>query len=275
MRKLHLAFATLLIHMAMAVAFGQTGNAPRYQLPPQDNVDAFDTQPLPAAILSPSKQVLALSYRRAYPTIGELSQPILRLAGARVNPNTNGPQRTANIYAITIKQISDGTETKVTVPAQANLSNIRFSPDGTHLSFLNTKANGIELWVAEVATGRGKLLSGTDRLNATTGDPCDWLHDNKTLICEMVSSTRGSAPVAPTVPTGPNIQENIGKAAPAPTFEDMIKTVNDEALFEYYFTSQLAAIDTTTGRKTLIGHPAIFDNVTPSPSGEYLLVTKI
>ena len=57
--------------------------------------------------------------------------------------------------------------------------------------------------------------------------------------------------------------------------EDMIKTAHDEALFEYYFTSQLAAINIASGAETLIGRPAIFDSVTPSPSGEYLLVAKI
>jgi dipeptidyl aminopeptidase/acylaminoacyl peptidase len=77
------------------------------------------------------------------------------------------------------------------------------------------------------------------------------------------------------VPKGPNVQENQGKPAPAPTFEDMLKTAHDDALFEYYFTTQLAAFHVTSGRKTLIGRPAIFDNVSPSPSGEYLLVSKI
>ncbi|HYV24576.1 MAG TPA: prolyl oligopeptidase family serine peptidase, partial [Pyrinomonadaceae bacterium] len=38
---------------------------------------------------------------------------------------------------------------------------------------------------------------------------------------------------------------------------------------------QIAAIDVTTGRKTMIGKPAIFDSVSPSPSGEYVLVTMI
>src|SRR5438105_5693869 len=261
MRKIYFLFAAIVLIATAAVQFAQTSDAPRYQLPPKEVVAAFDAPPLPAAILSPSKQVLALTDRRAYPTIAELAQPILHLAGARVNPNSNGPQRTSNIYAITLKKISDGSEIKVTAPAQANLSNIHFSPDGMHLSFVNTKPNGIELWIADVATGRAKLVSGTDRLNATTGDPCDWLHDNKTLICTIVVSTRGPAPAAPAVPTGPNIQENLGKAAPAATYEDMIKTVHDEALFEYYFTSQIAAIDATTGRKTLIGKPAIFDNV--------------
>ena len=191
MRKVHFVFAAMLLVAVATVNFAQTSDAPKYQLPPKDVVDAFDAAPLPAAVLSPSKQVLALSYRRAYPTIAELSQPILRLAGARVNPNSNGPQHTANIYAITLKKISDGSEIKVTVPPQANLSNIHFSPDGNHLSFLNTKPTGVELWIAEVATGKAKLITG-DRLNATTGDPCDWLHDNKTVICTLVVATRGA-----------------------------------------------------------------------------------
>jgi dipeptidyl aminopeptidase/acylaminoacyl peptidase len=244
-------------------------------MPPKEIVDAFDAPPLPQAILSPSKQLMALTFRKAYPTIAELSQPMLRLAGARVNPRNNGPQRAAEIYAITLKKIADGSEVKVMVPPQANLANVRFSPDGSHLSFQNRKDDRIELWVADTTTGRAKLVSGNGRLNATIGDPCDWLRDNATLICELMPAGRGPAPPEPTVPTGPNIQETSGKAAPAATYEDMIKTAHDEALFEYYFTSQLAAINVVSGSKSLIGRPAIFESVTPSPSGEYLLTTKI
>ena len=277
MLKRAIAFAAVFVLSAATVQFAQPRPQPvarQYLMPPREIVAAFDAPVLPTAILSPSKQVMALSYRRNYPTIAELSQPILRLAGLRVNPKTNGPQRTSNIFAITIKKISDGSEMKVAVPAQANLSNIHFSPDGSHLSFLNTKENGIELWVADTATGRVKLVSGADRLNATAGDPCDWLHDNATLVCELVPADRGPVPAEPAVPPGPNIIENSGKAAPAPTFEDMIKTAHDEDLFEYYFTSQLAAFNAASGTKTLIGRPAIFSSVTPSPDGEYLLVSK-
>src|SRR6266852_1997337 len=147
MLKRTLAFAAAFIITATTAQFGQT--APRYLMPPKEIVEAFDAPLLPTAILSPSKQVMALVYRRNYPTIAELAQPILRLAGARVNPKTNGPQRTANVFAITLRKISDGSEVKVAVPPQANLSNVRFSPDGSHLSFLNTKENGIELWIAD------------------------------------------------------------------------------------------------------------------------------
>jgi dipeptidyl aminopeptidase/acylaminoacyl peptidase len=256
------------------VAIAQT-DAPRYQLPPKHVIDAFDAAPLPQAILSPSKQTLALLYRRPYPTIAELSRPMLRLAGARINPKTNGAHLTPRIYGITFKRISDGAETKVVVPPQANLGNVRFSPDGKRVSFLHTRPDRVELWVADVATGRARSVTGLDRLNQTAGDPCDWLQDSVHVICEIVPAGRGVPPVEPAVPSGPNIQENQGKPAPAPTFEDLLKTAHDDNLFEYYFTSQLAFYNIESARKTLIGRPAIFDGVTPSPNGEYLLISKL
>src|SRR5437870_5858579 len=192
MRKREFVLAATLIITASAMLFAQSIQAPRYQLPPKEIIDAFEAPPLPQAILSPSRQVMALLYRRANPMIAELSRPMLRLAGARIDPPTNGPHLTSRIYAVTLKTISDGSEVKVTAPPQANLSNLHFSPDGTHLSFLNTRDNGIELWVAEVASGKAKMISGADRLNSTTGDPCDWLHDNMTLICELRSEEHTS-----------------------------------------------------------------------------------
>jgi dipeptidyl aminopeptidase/acylaminoacyl peptidase len=272
-RKQNCVFAAVLIVAIAILAIAQT-NAPRYQLPPKHVIDAFDAAPLPQAILSPSKKTLALLYRRPYPTIAELSRPMLRLAGARINPKTNGPHRTGLIYAITLKRIADGAEAKVTVPAQANISNVRFSPNGEYLSFLNTTPTGIELWVS-YATGKARRVSGFDRLNSASGDPCDWLHDSANVICEIVAAGRGLTPSEPAVPSGPNIQENQGKPSPAPTFEDLLKTAHDDNLFEYYFTSQLAAYNIESARKTLIGRPALFDSVTPSPSGEYLLISKI
>ena len=88
---------------------------------------------------------------------------------------------------------------------------MKFSPDGSHLSFLNTKDAAIEVWVADVATGASKKVSGAERVNATAGDPCDWVKDNVTLVCEMVPAGRGPAPKEPDVPPGPNVQENYGQ----------------------------------------------------------------
>jgi dipeptidyl aminopeptidase/acylaminoacyl peptidase len=268
-------FLPIAIIALAPVLLAQSPEAPKYLTPPPNIVTAFDAQPLPQTVVSPNRQLLALTYRHGEPDIAELAAPVLRLAGARVNPKNYGPHRTALIYGVTLKRIADGNETKVAVPPDANLSYVKFSPDGLHLSFLNTKENAIELWVADAATGQAKAVTGTDRINSTTGDPCDWLKDNQTIVCEMVPTGRAPAPAEPAVPSGPNVQENLGKTAPAATYEDMIRTSHDEDLFEYYWTSQLAAINVASGAKTPIGHAAIFANVSPAPSNEYLLVTMV
>lgn len=262
-----------------AIAFGTLApalQAENYLTPPQVIVDILDAAPLPTVLLSPDRQTIALLERRSMPTIGELSEPIHRLAGARINPKTNGrQQRTGAGVGITLKSVNGGADRKLTLPAGGNVGGLLFSPDGKHLSFTNTKANGIELWVADVASGQAKLLSGSDRLNAAAGEPCDWLEDKVTVVCTLVPAGRGSAPAEPRVPAGPNVHENYGKSSPAPTFEDMLKTKYDDDLFEYYFTSQIATYDIPTARKTVVGKPAIVESVTPSPGGEFLLVSKI
>jgi len=279
MKSRAFAYAVVLVLAASALQYAQTRQPAAksgYLTPPKVVVDILDAQPTPSVILSPDHRTVALLSRRSMPSVADLAQPIHRIAGARINPKTNGrQQRGGAVIGITLKSIADGSEKKVTVPPNANIGGVSFSPDAKRLSFTNTKANGIELWVADAATGQSRLVSGIDRLNGTGSNPVDWLKDGVTMVVQLVPAGRGPAPVEPLVPTGPNIQENHGKAAPTPTFEDMIKNNHDEVLFEYYFTSQLAAIDSTTGRKTLIGRPGIFDNVAPSPSGEYLLVSRI
>jgi dipeptidyl aminopeptidase/acylaminoacyl peptidase len=261
--------------LSLLLAPALVAQGPKYLTPPSEVIAAFDAAPLPEALLGPSKKVMALAYRKAQPPIAALARPMLRIAGERVNPRTNGPHRTSLIYAIRLQKIAGGGETSVAVPPQANLSNLKFSPDGSKLAFLNTRDNGIELWVANASSGMAKKVSGTARLNAAAGDPCDWLRDNKTIVCKVVPAGRGPVPADSNVPSGPNVQENEGKVAQSATYEDMIRTAHDEALFEYYFTSQLAVIDSSAGAAALIGKPAILRDVAPSPNDRFILVTKI
>src|SRR5688572_19440567 len=64
-----------------------------YLLPPKDIVDILDAAPPPTVELSPARDLVALLDRASMPTIAQLSQPMYRLAGVRINPRTNGPHR--------------------------------------------------------------------------------------------------------------------------------------------------------------------------------------
>jgi dipeptidyl aminopeptidase/acylaminoacyl peptidase len=115
---------------------------------------------------------------------------------------------------------------------------------------------------------------GTVKLNAVLGTPCSWLPGSTELLCKIVQATRGAAPKESDVPTGPDVEESLGKVSPAPTYEDMLKTTTDEAIFEYYATSDLAVVSLSGVVKPL---PAkgLIERATPSPDGRYALVAIV
>ena len=80
--------------VAGAVTLSAKNWAPQpsgYLTPPPAIVDIMEAEPLPMAIVSPKRDVMALLSRTSMPSIAEVAQPMLRLAGLRINPRTNGP----------------------------------------------------------------------------------------------------------------------------------------------------------------------------------------
>jgi len=264
------AVTAALLTVSPVVAQETTG----YLLPPPDIVDILDAPPIPQVVVSPKGDTVALLSRPSMPSIAELAQPMLRLAGYRLNPRTNGPHRSAGITRITLKNIGDGAEHAFDAPRETSLGPVEFSPDGSRLVFTLTRYNGIEVWLMEVATGNVRPLSDAS-INAAWGDPCDWLDENATVICTFKAAARGVPPAAPDVPAGPNIQEHSGGAAPIRTYQDLLANAHDEALFEYYFTSQVATIEIATGRRTAIGRPGLYQQVSASPSGQHILMVEV
>jgi len=257
----------------LALLSGTLSAQTPYKTPPQIIVDILDAPPLPVASMSPDRQWLLLLEQRSMPTIAELAQPMLRLAGNRINPRTTGPQLPGGITGLVLKRVADGSERRINVPTPAALLFIFWSPDSRNVAFVQTRDSGLVLWVADAASGQTRALTGAT-LNATNGPPCQWMPAGTTLLCEFVPDGRGPAPVEPETPVGPTIQETRGRAAPAPTFEDLLKNHFDEQLFDYYFTAQLALVDVVTGARTAVGKPAIFERVDVSPGGENVLVIR-
>jgi dipeptidyl aminopeptidase/acylaminoacyl peptidase len=256
-----------------AALIAQTGAAPAtYLTPPKAMVDILDAEPLPTVSVSPTRDVIASTSRRSMPSIEEVSQPMLRLAGLRINPRTNGPHGGSGGTGITLRTIATGAERKVTVPQGARIGGISFSPDGKRLTFTNTGESRVDLYIADVATGQSRMVNGA--LNAVSGG-CEWLDDSSGLLCAFVPDGRGPAPAAPKAPSGPNVQENSGKPGPVRTYQDLLTSAHDEALFEYYFTNQLAFVDAATGSRTPAGKPGMHSSTSVSPNGQFVIVERI
>jgi dipeptidyl aminopeptidase/acylaminoacyl peptidase len=259
-----------LLALASVAALAQGG----YQKPPREVLDVLNAPVTPTAFISPTRDAVLLATGVRYPSIADLAQPMLRLAGLRINPNTSGPHRAQYFVAYTLKRIPDGAETKITLPVGAHVSAPEWSGDGKRFAFTNTTPTGIELWVGDAATGALTKVRGA-AVNAIYGDAVQWMPDGRTLLVQLVPSARQKLAPAPSVPAGPTIQESSGKAAPVRTYEDMLKNPYDEDQFEYYATAQLAYVDAASGKVANVGQPAIYETARPSPDGKYLLVARV
>ncbi len=245
-----------------------------YRTPPPDVaaiVGAFDT---PVARVSPTNDWLALTERRAHPTIAQLAEPALGLAGIRFNPRTNGDDQPPLGIGITLIALDHREEWQVELPDEAQITYPVWSPDGKQLAFTNTTSQGVELWLVSVESKRVRRLTGPE-LMAARGQPCQWMSGSEAVLCQLVPAERGPAPQPADTPVGPTIQEaGGGQLAPMRTYQNLLQSPFDEELFDHYFTAQLALID-LEGERQLIGEPAIFDDVEPAPDGMHILVSRV
>jgi hypothetical protein len=85
-------------------------------MPPKAIADLVDAPGTPGVSVSPNKKHILILERASLPSIEELSQPELRLAGLRINPATNGRSRTRYYTGIIIQNLDSGTKTREGAP---------------------------------------------------------------------------------------------------------------------------------------------------------------
>ncbi len=248
-----------------------------YQQPPKIIIEALNALPAPAISVSPQRDYAVFMQQLRYPSIAEVAQPMLRLAGIRIDTNTNAMHMAPTYTSYALQRLSDGGEVKVGLPRDSKLGVPIWSPDGKQFAFTNTMKNGVELWMATTATGQARRIEGAVVNGVMAPEPvgAEWMGDNKTLIVRLVPAGRGAPPAETSIPKGPHVQESLGHAGPAPTYEDLLSTPHDEDLFDYYATAQLAWIDAETGKLTPLGSPGIFTALRPSPDDKHLMVSRL
>ena len=269
-----------------------SADAGGYLVPPDRIVEILDAPPTPGVLVGPERDVIVLVESRSMPPIAWLARPMHRLAGYRIDPRNSGPWSAPAITAMTIRPLdaagpstgngsgSGGGATaedggfRIVAPAGTTLGWPAFAPDGSHLSYAVLRDTGIELWVADLAARQPRPLTSA-ALNATWGNPCEWLADSSGVLCRFRQSARGSPPAPPRAPGGPNVQENDGRQSPVRTYQDLLANAHDEALFRYHFTSQIATVELATGSRTDVGAPGLFASISGAPDGEHLLVERI
>src|SRR4029077_2616218 len=72
-------------------------------------------------------------------------QPMLRLAGLRINPRTNGAHRPPRVVGLSLVSLGDGKWTELVLPAGLGFSTPVWAPDGRRFAFTATDEDAIRL----------------------------------------------------------------------------------------------------------------------------------
>ena len=246
-----------------------------YQMPPKAIADLANAPLPPALRINSSREWMMLMERPGYPSIEELAQPELRLAGLRMNPRTNGSSRSYSYSSLTLKHMDSGRTFSVSgLPGNSQIENLSWSPDGKRFAFTITTQKGIALWAGTVAAKSASPLTDSNVNDAMGGTPYDWIGSDQILV-KMVPKDRGDRPEEILVPAGPVIQESAGQKTTLRTYQDLLENPYDEELFEYYTTSELVMHDLEKGTSKPFAKAGMIAGASPSPDDQYIMVETI
>jgi dipeptidyl aminopeptidase/acylaminoacyl peptidase len=243
-----------------------------YQVPPKEIADLLLAKPTPSVSVDSKGEWMLLSERNSYPTVEELGQPEIRVAGLRLNPNNFSPSRQTYINNFLLKNIKAGKEYKVSgLPANMLASNVSWSDSEKKIVFTNTTGTRVDAYIIDVATQKAMRVN-KQPLNLINGANIRWVDDNS-IMYKVATVAASAAPKKPITPKGPTIQQSIGKAAPTRTYQDLIKSPYDEQLYEFMAQAQLVV--NKNGVETNIGKPAIYASVSFSADKKYMMQRTI
>lgn len=252
--------------------YAATAQEALYQRPPQV-IEKVALAPLaPTRIISGNNQWILQLDRSRYTPIAKLAQTELRLAGMRINPASFCRSRMSEYSGASLLKMMDDKAVQIKgLPAKSFIMASSFSPNAKQIVLAVEEGNGIYLYRVNPETATAQKISDR-RMNLTTYAYMEWLNDDE-FVTILVPNSLGAAPAEKELPKGPAIQESTGKAAPARTWQDMLKSPHDENVFTYYFTGQMARINGQTVKE--IGKPAVYSGLSVSPDKQMLLVSMI
>lgn len=266
-------FKSIIVLFCSITVYAQ--EATDYQKPPKEIEELIDV-PLPPAVgLDKQSETILFYYRDRYQSIEQLSQAEMRLGGLRINPVTNIGSRTVFYNNLELGSTKNKKRKKIVgLPNNPQLTNFQFSPDDKYISFTNTTTKGVELWLIDVKKAKATKL--TDAIiNANLGQSVIWSRDSKSILLKTLPKDRPELiDVSKQVPTGPIVSESDGEKAQNRTYQDLLKTPNDEQNFSILAHSEIKKISLDGHIEDFLPN-AMYKSLRFSPDGDYLLVSTI
>ena len=264
--KRFLVFLSLVILCTPLISAKQT----TYQRPPQEIEELVLATPTPSPVFNSDCSAVMLMYSNSSIPIANVPLNGLFLANVHIDPNKYCRMREKGYHTLSLKRIPDGEEVIVSdLPEGGTTLHALWYPKGDKVLIFYSESDGVYLYSANLEDGKALRVSNR-RINTTARKFVIWINDTDFLTACVVEGCE-----APTLgtPTGPIIQESLGKKTRSRTVQGLLRDEFDVANFKYYFTSQLVRIS-PSGEKE-IGEPAIYRTISISPDREHLMVYRV
>ncbi|MCL7715627.1 alpha/beta hydrolase family protein [Stenotrophomonas mori] len=248
-----------------------------YRLPSAALQAVVDAPRAPTLLLSPRRDLAAVLQTPPLPSIAQVAQPELKLAGLRINPKTFSDSRFSFGSALWLIDTAEGAKRPIDgLPQPLSVASMAWSPDQRYLAFnqLDPASGHNELWLVDVAAGSARRIA--ERLNSVLGKGYAWLPDSAGLLVMQRPAGQPDAPVDDGIPAGPAVQQTeAGQGVRAVrTYQDLLKNEHDARLFEYYLQAQPARV-AINGQARPLGPAGIYLGLSFSPDGAYLLSQRV
>ena len=247
-----------------------------YQTPSPAIAALVNLKPDPLMLFGPDRSMILLAERPSYPSIEDLREPKVKLAGRLINPHTFTPYGHRGYLTPKLRDVHTGSERPLTgIPEGTYCRYFNWSPAGTRIAFCLVTETGLQLWSCAVDNLACQPHGAATINNSLGGSPYDFVDERRFLVRHRVPDL--GPPPEPTASTGPVISETSGQEGSNRTYTNLLRTPHDAALFRYYSTGQLylqhTGADAGAGERW--GGPGIIAGLSASPNREYFLATYV
>jgi dipeptidyl aminopeptidase/acylaminoacyl peptidase len=158
-----------------------------------------------------------------------------------------------------------------------------WAPDGRRFAFTVDEPAGIGVWTCDASGDSDPVqvpgLRVKDVLGAEPpglGGTVRWSRDGRSLFVLGAPPSSGASAAAGAGPAvEPRVEEASGKRSQMATFTDLLTNAADEDRFEALATTVPLRADPVTGATVQLGPAGLYQYITESPDGRFLLVYRL
>lgn len=225
-------------------------------------------------LFGPNRRHILLAERPSYPSIAELREPKLKLAGRLINPNAFTPHGHRGYLNPCVRDLkTEQVRPLKGLPDGVYFRYFSWSPSGNRIAFCLATPTGLQLWSCNVKDLECRPHGQATINNSLGGAPYDFVTDTDFIIRRRIAGAK--KPARNDIKTGPIIQETSGQEGSNRTYTNLLQTQQDVDLFRYYSSVQMYFHTGLDAAEVPWGEPGIIAGLASSPDKNYYLATYV